>query len=56
MSLDEATMHGISKMYVKLFEKFGRMIIANSKNDKERTKMYLHILHLFSFQTPIIIS
>ena len=43
----EATMHGISRMYVKLFEKLGWMIIANNKKDKEKTKMYLHTLKQF---------
>ena len=40
----EVTMHSISIMYVKLFEKLGWMIIANSNKDKEKTKMYLHTL------------
>jgi hypothetical protein len=35
------------KQLCVVFQKCGRMIIANSKNDKERTKMYLHILKQF---------
>ena len=41
MTLDyDITIHGIYKMYTLLFEKLGWMILAQSRKEKDRTKLY----------------
>jgi hypothetical protein len=54
----DITIHGIYKMYTLLFEKLGWMILADSRKDKDRTKIYsksiIQLLYLIEKKEKII--